>query len=73
MTYVLTSLPKGKLYQISMIVDYIDDTFMRSSAVKNHLKKQGFVNGEAMVKEFLARNRIIADGKFDLDSGVFQK
>ncbi len=73
MTYILGTLPKGKLYQIDMIVEYIDDTFMSSTAFKSHLKKQGFVNGESMVKEFLARNRSVAGGKFDLGTGVFQK
>jgi hypothetical protein len=56
-----------------MIVEYIDDNFMGSAAFKSHLKRQGFVNGESMVKEFLVRNRSVAGGRFDLESGVFQK
>jgi len=73
MMHVLNTLPKNKIYQISMIVDFIDEQIIQSSAFKTHLKKQGFVNSEAVVKEFLSRNPSAGGGKYDIASGVFQK
>ena len=73
MVYVLGVLPKNKIYQLSMIVDYVDRNIIKSGSFKAYLKKQGYTNGESTVREFLARHPSIAGGKYDAEAGVFQK
>ncbi len=73
MVYALGLLPKNKIYQLSMIVDYIDRNIVKSGAFKAYMKKQGYTNAESTVREFLARHPSIAGGKYDAEAGVFQK
>lgn len=73
MVYALGLLPKSKIYQLSMIVDFIDMNIIKSGSFKAHLKKQGYTNSESTIREFLSRHPSIAGGKYDAEAGVFQK